>query len=171
MRLLTEEEDDILQARNNAIRDANDAFDDLEWRLDDLADDIIESQEIEIEKITSAIDRAVIDRKPALNVFFALKVEWLTSTIEIDVSVPATPTATYTREADTFDKYDTIFDDFHYDIGHGKGTGEGQVDDAPVTDGPWTQRAGPSGPVGDYEQDVGQYAHAWEMPGSKAMRY
>jgi len=41
-RLLQEEEDDILQARNNAIRDSNDAFDDLEWRLDELRKDIVE---------------------------------------------------------------------------------------------------------------------------------
>jgi len=51
LRLLTEEEDDILQARNNAVRDSNDAYDDMEWRLDQLRDDIIGEMEIEVEKI------------------------------------------------------------------------------------------------------------------------
>ena len=41
LRLLGEEEDDILQARNNAVRDSNDAYDDMEWRLDSLRDDIV----------------------------------------------------------------------------------------------------------------------------------
>lgn len=48
--------------------------------------------------------------------------------------------------------YDGLFDDFHYDIGHGKGTGEGTVD---------------LGPVRDYETDQGAQAWAWETPGSR----
>jgi hypothetical protein len=51
LRLVTEEEDDILQARNNAIRDANDAFDDLEYRLEDLKEDIFEGLDREVLRI------------------------------------------------------------------------------------------------------------------------
>lgn len=44
--------------------------------------------------------------------------------------------------------YEGLFDDFHYDIGHGKGTGTGAVDSALVVDGFGQGRAG-SGPRGD----------------------
>jgi len=55
IRLLGEEEDDILEARANAVRDSNDAYDDLEWRLDSLSSDIIEDQQIEQERILQAL--------------------------------------------------------------------------------------------------------------------
>lgn len=77
MRLLDEEEDDILQARNNAVRDSNDAYDDMEWRLDTLYDDIIGEQEIEVEKIKNALNRAIVDHKNVGKVFGALRIDWL----------------------------------------------------------------------------------------------
>ena len=40
-----------------------------------------------------------------------------------------------------------MFDGFNYDIGHGKGLGEGSVDKG---------RGRDTGPVGDYEVDVGK---------------
>jgi hypothetical protein len=67
-----------------------------------------------------------------------------------------------------FSIYETLFDDFHYDIGHGKGTGEGTIDHGPVVDG-YTNRSDPRdfGPVGDFETDVGAQVWAYEMPGSR----
>lgn len=165
---MEEEENDILQARNNAIRDSNDAFNDLEDRLETLRDDIIESQQIEKEKITNAISRSVIDHKNPSKVLMALRIDWLT---EIDAD-PTGNTATYTPDSTDFSLYDDLFNDFHYDIGHGKGTGEGRIDTAPVVDG-FSSRADPrqTGPVGDYERDIGAQTRAWETPGSRGRRY
>lgn len=76
--------------------------------------------------------------------------------------VSATETATYDTTDDLeFREYEGLFDDFHYDIGHGKGTGEGDRDNGPVIDG--FGGAPPShGPVGDYEVDVGARTRTWE---------
>ena len=163
-RLLQEEEDDILQARNNAIRDSNDAFDDLEWRLDELRKDIVEEQATEVIRIKAALNRAVFDHKLVGNVFHALKIDWLK---ELDVNTAAR-TVTPTASSRDFTLYESIFDDFHYDIGHGKGTHEGDIDHGPVVDG-YTNRSDrrPTGPVGDYETDVGAQAWAYETPGSR----
>jgi len=60
-----------------------------------------------------------------------------------------------------FREYEGMFDDFHYDIGHGKGTGEGTVDAARVKDG-YSGRAPRTGPVGDYETDIGARTRTWE---------
>ena len=167
LRLVTEEEDDILQARNNAIRDANDAFDDLEYRLEDLKDDIFEGLTREELKITQALDRAIVDRKHPAQVFLALRIDWLKQ-ITVTTTLAPTPTAAYTPATTDFSVYDGLFDDFHYDIGHGKGTGEGTVDLGPVRDG-FSSRADPRarGPVGDFETDQGAQAWAWETPGSR----
>ncbi len=93
IRLLAEEEDDILEARANAVRDSNDAYDDLEWRLDSLFDDIIEDQEIEQERIFAAIERALVDKKNPAKVFLALKIDWM-DTVTVDVEDLTTIAAT-----------------------------------------------------------------------------
>lgn len=137
VRLLEEEEDDILEARADAVRDSNDAYDDLEWRLDALFDDIIEEQAIEVERIENAIDRAIIDKKNLNKVFLALKIDWLdillVDVTNADLSTAPTRPAGLTQD---FSDYDGMFNDFHYDIGHGKGTGEtAPLPDAHVRDG------------------------------------
>ena len=48
-------------------------------------------------------------------------------------------------------QYEGLFDNFHYDIGHGKGTGEGERDSEPVQDG-YSGRPSKSGPVGDWRE-------------------
>ena len=168
LRLVTEEEDDILQARNNAIRDANDAFDDLEYRLEDLKDDIFEGLDREELRITQALDRALIDRKNPAQVFLALRIDWTQKIVINPVAITGPPAAAYTAATTDFSMYDGLFDDFHYDIGHGKGTGEGTVDLGGVRDG-FSSRADPRarGPVGDYETDQGAQTWAWEQPGSR----
>lgn len=103
------------------MRDSNDAYDDLEWRLDALFDDIIEEQAIEVERIENAIDRAIIDKKNLNKVFLALKIDWL-DILLVDVTNDDLSTAP-TRPAglnQDFSDYDGMFNDFHYDIGHGK---------------------------------------------------
>ena len=156
---MIEEENDILEARTSALDDSNDAFDDLEWRLEDLRDDIFTGFDIEEEKIQNALSRAAVERKNPVKVLYALKIDWLSEINADPANLGGAPTQD--TSAIDFNKYDTIFDDFHYDIGHGKGIGEGDVDTAPVYDGPYTQAPGPRGPVGDYEVDVGAQTHAW----------
>jgi len=165
LRLLEEEEDDILQARNNAVRDSNDAYDDMEWRLDTLYDDIIGEQEIEVEKIKNALDRSLVDHKNVAKVFGALRIDWLNEIATDPVAFTTTPQPTV-RD---FDSYLGLFDDFHYDIGHGKGTGEtAPLPTGPAVDG-YRNRNDPrqTGPVGDWERDNGAKTWAYEMNGSR----
>lgn len=168
IRLLGEEEDDILEARANAVRDSNDAYDDLEWRLDSLSSDIIEDQQIEQERILQAIQRSLVDKKNPAKVFLALKIDWM-DTVVVDPTTLTTLPVTGTGLTQDFSDYDGMFNDFHYDIGHGKGTGETRpLPDANVRDG-YNNRRDPrqTGPVGDYETDRGAKTWAWEMNGSK----
>lgn len=60
-------------------------------------------------------------------------------------------------------QYDGLYDDFHYDIGHGKGLGEGSIDSAPVNDG---YDAGlPMQPArGDWETSYGAETRTYELP-------
>ena len=145
LRLLDKENDDITQALTSAITDANDAYSDLIERIDDLYTDTVAGLLEEIEQIKNAIDRAVVDQKPGCKVLHALKTE-ITKNIECDIDI-ANTAATYVPGNDEFAMYDGLFSNFHYDIGHGKGTGEGAIDDG---------RSKGYGPVGDYEVDVGK---------------
>lgn len=132
-----------------------------------MKDDIFEGLTREELKITQALDRAIVDRKHPAQVFLALRIDWLKQ-ITVTTTLAPTPTAAYTPATTDFSVYDGLFDDFHYDIGHGKGTGEGTVDLGPVRDG-FSSRADPRarGPVGDFETDQGAQAWAWETPGSR----
>lgn len=60
-------------------------------------------------------------------------------------------------------KYEGLFDDFHYDIGHGKGLGVGEVDFAPVVDG-FNNGAPGAGAYGDSETSFGAPTRTWERP-------
>jgi len=108
----------------------------------------------------AAIDRAVIDHKHACRVVLAMRLD-ITKNIICPIDDAAT-TASYDNTDDLeFRMYEGMFDDFHYDIGHGKGTGEGTVDAARVSDG-YSGRAPRNGPVGDYETDHGAKTRTWE---------
>jgi len=155
--LLRKEEDDITVALTEAFLDANAAFDDMIVRLERLYSDKVAGLADEIEEIKRAIDRAEVDRKDACDVLLAVRLE-IVSDIEC---VTATSTATLDADYDANREYEGLFDDFHYDIGHGKGTGEGDADSGPVRDG-YGGGPGPSGPIGDFEVDVGARTRSWE---------
>jgi len=65
------------------------------------------------------------------------------------MTASGTFTVEYIAETTDFEMYDTLFDDFHYDIGHGAGTGSGQVNTAPVQDGFGAGYGAPRGSFGD----------------------
>ena len=124
-------------------------------RLDQLYLDKIAGMEEEITQLEAAINRAGPDQKLGCEVLFALRTD-IIKNIACNGS-----TATYTQGAIEFREYEGLFDDFHYDIGHGKGLGEGRVDREKVEDG-FGGQAPSEGPVGDYEVDVGQATRSWE---------
>lgn len=138
----------------------------MEWRLDQLRDDITKEMDTEVLLITDALNRALIDRKNVAKVLHALRIDWLRA---IDVSQEDTATAaTITAGRVDFSQYDGLFDNFHYDVGHGKGTGEtGPLPDGPARDGYRNRDAPRHGPVGDFERDTGANTWAFEMNGSK----
>ena len=108
-------------------------------RLQRLHEDKLAGLNAEVEEIIQAIDRAEVDQKDACEVVFALRLDILKN-IVCDSANPVNTVydATDTRE---FREYEGMYDDFHYDIGHGKGTGEG---------GNMSSYG-----AGDYEVDVG----------------
>ena len=76
----------------------------------------------EVTEIQAAIQRTEADRKNACAVLYSLRADILKN-----VSCETTTfTATYDNtDTSEFIEYNGIFDDFHYDIGHGKGSGDG----------------------------------------------
>lgn len=145
--LLNKEVDDVIIAMTEATSDVTDAFNDMLERLDRLYDDKVALLNRESSMVEKAIARAVVDQKDLCAVLRALRVDF-TDNIICERDQDATKTFYYADEADTeWRIYEGIFDDFHYDIGHGKGVGEGTVDAAPVVDG--------FGPVGSAPGVVG----------------
>ena len=147
--------------------DSNAAFDDMLNRMQRLFDDKVAGLRKEIDMIVDAIERSVVDHKDGCEVLFAMRLPILKNVIctytlnEADITA-STGTAEYdATDALEFRMYEGMFDDFHYDIGHGKGTGEGSVDAARVRDGR-SGSAPTTGPVGDYEVDVGATTRSWE---------
>lgn len=124
-------------------------------RLDQLYLDKIAGMEEEVDQLVAAIERAEADQKLGCEVLFALRTD-IIKNIDCDGT-----TSSYTQGAIEFREYEGLFDDFHYDIGHGKGLGEGRVDREKVEDG-FGGQAPSEGPVGDYEVDVGQATRSWE---------
>jgi hypothetical protein len=55
LRLLDNEEEDILRARLNAITDANDAFDDLIFRLESFSSDIQTTLDDELDALNNVL--------------------------------------------------------------------------------------------------------------------
>ena len=138
--------------------DSNAAYDDMLNRMTRLYEDKLAGLQREIDLIIDAIERAVIDHKDGCEVLFAMRLDILKN-VTCDSATQAS--AYDAGDTTEFREYEGMFDDFHYDIGHGKGTGEGNVDAARVKDG----RSGSApvrGPVGDYEVDVGATTRTWE---------
>ena len=154
---MEKEEDDITVAMTAAVDDAEDAEADMKLRLTKLRDDKVAGLAEEITQIKSAIARTDVDQKEACSVLLAMRLD-----IAKNITCDGT-NASYVVDNSglEFREYEGLFDDFHYDIGHGKGTGEGKVDKAPVRDG-YGGQAPQSGPVGDYEVDVGAATRSWE---------
>lgn len=192
IRLIGEEENDVLQARNEALRDSNDAFSDLLFRLESFADDIKAVFDDEISQIGQAVQRAQVDHKNPCAVLFALRINWLSEIEGCDAGfrgvtngaiatewpgyngagtppLPSLSTTLSSDPASIWGEYDTIFSDFHYDIGHGKATGSGSIDSAPIVDGFRNGNLQASA-RGDRQVQVGAPTHVWERPGSQNRR-
>jgi len=140
IRLISEEMDDVLAARNYAVRDANEAYDDLITRIDFFEADIKAVLADEIADLGYMLDRAIVDRKQPCKVMNALRLKYYQDQYTCPITATAATTASTIvatpNEASTlFADYDNIFNDFHYDIGHGKGTGTGAVNSDAVVDG------------------------------------
>lgn len=140
MRLIAEEMDDVLSARNYAVRDANEAYDDLITRIDFFEADIKSVLSDEIADLGFMLQRAIVDRKQPCKVMNSLRIKYFQDQYTCPIAADATATAaviigTPNTAGELFSDYDNIFNDFHYDIGHGKGTGTGAVNGDAVTDG------------------------------------
>ena len=62
--MLEKEKSDIDKARQHALSDADEAFEDLEERMQDFYDAKEEELEDEADKVIRALQRAVRDKKP-----------------------------------------------------------------------------------------------------------
>lgn len=155
----------MLRARNNAVRDANDAYDDLIYRLDTLRIDLDTAFDAEMFEVDDMVDRSLIDKKHPCKVLHALRIDWITGHMSCPILDASTDPDVYAASLVDFSEYDTLFDDFHYDLGHGKGTGVGQVDAAGVRDGFGPGMAPPQAVRGDFQTQEGMRTHAWEKPG------
>jgi len=160
LELLRKEEDDITVALTEAFLDANAAFDDMILRMERLLGDKLAGLSDEIEEIKQAIDRSEVDQKDVCKVLFAMRLDILRN-VNCDSTTNPGTSAYETDDPLEFREYEGLFDDFHYDIGHGKGTGEGDRDNGPVVDG-YGGAPPAHGPVGDYEVDVGARTRTWE---------
>lgn len=76
IRLIAEEMDDVLSARNYAVRDANEAYDDLITRIDFFEEDIKSVLKDEIDDLGYMLDRALVDRKQPCKVMNALRIKY-----------------------------------------------------------------------------------------------
>lgn len=154
MRLIAEEMDDVLSARNYAVRDANEAYDDLITRIDFFEADIKAVLKDEIDDLGYMLDRAIVDRKQPCKVMNALRIKYFQDQYTCPITADAATTAVALSASpktgsELFDDYDNVFNDFHYDIGHGKGTGTGAVNGDSVTDGFGAGSGGRGGARGD----------------------
>jgi hypothetical protein len=94
-------------------------------------DDRLEALDREADRVARTLERATQDKKPVEEVLYAMRLDWLQG-----VYVSG---ATAIFDDDVYDKqvFDSEFDIFSYDVGHGKGHGH---------------RAGAPSPLNDREQ-------------------
>ena len=126
--LLEEEVSDINQAMTHAVGDAGTAFADLEERMLDYLADRIEALNREADRVIRTLERAQTDFKHVDEVLYAMRLDWLSGIYVSGV------TAYY--DADVYDMgfFDSEFDLFTFDIGHGKGHGHRASPKAPGND-------------------------------------
>ena len=55
----------------------NDLCDPLKGRIERFSVDLVKEQEMEVEKIINALNRAIVDQKSPMKVFLALRIDWL----------------------------------------------------------------------------------------------
>lgn len=115
--LLTEEKEDLNAAKTYAQADARDAFEDLLLRMERFLFDRQDALMIETDRVFAIIERALIDSKPVEDVVFAMRLDWLQGLYTSGT------TAYFDKTVYDLKHYDTEFDLFTYDIGHGKGHG------------------------------------------------
>jgi len=129
--MLEEELQDVATALASALGDEAEAFTDLKERMDDYELDREEALDREKEKVDRILERAVEEGKAVDEVLYALRLDWL-------AGVYVAGTNAYFDD-DIYDLtiFDTEFDMFTYDVGHGKGHGH---------------RNGVQGPGNDREQ-------------------
>ena len=163
-RLLDKELDDVIVAMTEATNDASDAFNDMLERLERLYDDKVALLKNEETLVQNAITRSIVDRKDLCAVVGALRVDFLKN-VECNLAAAGAPTYNTADAAaeGQWKVYEGLFDDFHYDIGHGKGQGTGSVDMAPVTDG-FGQGSSGFGFSGDSQTTVGAPTRTFETP-------
>jgi len=85
----------------------------------------------------------------------------INSGTNVDYAISGLNTAD--NRAKTWRIYEGMFDDFHYDIGHGKGLGEGSVDAEPVQTG-FRSGSVQASASGDRQVSVGAPVRTTEMP-------
>lgn len=144
----------------------------MEERLQRLHSDKMAMFDRELAMVLAALDRAYVDHKDPCSVLRAIRVEF---TRDVTCSPNLMPAeAGYVApefldfEASPVTKmnwrqYDGLYDDFHYDIGHGKGTGEGSIDSAPVNDG-YNAGLAAKPILGDRETSYGAATRTYELP-------
>ena len=110
-------------------------------------DDRLEALDREADRVARTLERAVDDSKPVDEVLYAMRLDWLQG-----VYVSGT-TAIFDK--DIYDKqvFDSEFDLFTYDIGHGKGHGHRTGAPAPLND---REQGFVYGAGGDNRGDISQ---------------
>lgn len=127
--LLDKENADVLAAKNNAVSHADDYFKDLtgynkagnSWdntgRMYEYYTDRVEALDREKDLIERALTRAVDEAKPVDEVLQAMRIDWLQGVYSSGT------VAYYDKDIYDLTVFDTEFDIFTYDMGHGKGHG------------------------------------------------
>lgn len=114
------------------------------------------------------MDRTEHDQKDPCTVLKALRVDFIEYIDCTPSTFPGTATNPFYNAAVAavdghWKKYEGLFDDFHYDIGHGKALGVGEVDFEVPVDG-FNQGAPGAGAYGDSETSFGAPTRTWERP-------
>lgn len=131
--LLEEEQSDVLKAKTHAANDADDAMQDLRERMQDYLDDRIDALDRETDRVVRTLERARTDSKPVEEVLYAMRLDWLGGVYVSGLN------AYFDEDVYDLQVFDSEFDLFTYDIGHGKGHGH---------------RTGAPSPLNDHEQGI-----------------
>lgn len=115
--LLTEEIEDIAQAQAYATTDADEAWTDLQNRMERYRLDREDAMMVETDRVFAILERAVAESKDVADVLFAMRLDWLQG-VYVSGSLAYFDSSIYDLTV-----FDTEFDLFTYDIGHGKGHG------------------------------------------------